>query len=110
MSAWPLASLETCPRDPLGGAALGEVKPVGEPEEETKSSPAERMAPMRRAPGGRTRVIYVRVTEEEDREIRRRAVKTITYGDRGPVAVGTVPGHRPRGDLGVAALGQRCVR
>jgi len=30
---------------------------------------------MRRAPGGRTRVIYVRVTEEEDREIRRRAVK-----------------------------------
>ena len=30
---------------------------------------------MRRSPGGRTRVIYVRVTEEEDREIRRRAVK-----------------------------------
>jgi len=51
------------------------MKPVDEPDEETKSSPAERMAPMRRAPGGRTRVIYVRVTEEEDREIRRRAVK-----------------------------------
>ena len=30
---------------------------------------------MRRAPGGRTRVIYVRVTEEEDGEIRRRAAK-----------------------------------
>jgi len=73
--AWPLASLETCPRDPLGGAALGQMKPVDEPDEETTSSPAERMAPMRRAPGGRTRVIYVRVTEEEDREIRRRAVK-----------------------------------
>lgn len=51
------------------------MKPVDEPDEEDKSSPAERMAPMRRAPGGRTRVIYVRVTEEEDREIRRRAVK-----------------------------------
>jgi len=73
--AWPLASLETCPRDPLGGAALGQMKPVDEPDEESKSSSAERMAPMRRAPGGRTRVIYVRVTEEEDREIRRRAVK-----------------------------------
>jgi LPS sulfotransferase NodH len=73
--AWPLASLGTCPRDPLGGAALGEMKPVDESDEETKSSPAERMAPMRRALGGRTRVIYVRVTEEEDREIRRRAVK-----------------------------------
>jgi hypothetical protein len=51
------------------------MKPADEPDEETKSSPAERMAPMRRAPGGRARVIYVRVTEEEDREIRRRAVK-----------------------------------
>jgi hypothetical protein len=51
------------------------MKPADEPAEETKSSPVERMAPMRRAPGGRTRVIYVRVTEEEDREIRRRAVK-----------------------------------
>jgi hypothetical protein len=51
------------------------MKPVDEPDEETKSSPAERMAPMRRALGGRTRVIYVRVTEEEDREIRRRAAK-----------------------------------
>ena len=30
---------------------------------------------MNRSPGGRSRVIYVRVTEEEDREIRRRAVK-----------------------------------
>jgi hypothetical protein len=75
VSALPLASLGTCPRDPLGGAALGEMKPVDEQDEETKNSPAERMAPMRRAPGGRTRVIYVRVTEEEDREIRRRAVK-----------------------------------
>ena len=75
MLAWPLASLESCPRVPLGGAALGEMKPVDEPDEGDQDSPAERMAPMRRAPGGRTRVIYVRVTEEEDREIRRRAVK-----------------------------------
>ena len=70
---WPRS--KPVPRDPLGGAALGEMKPVDESDEETKSSPAERMAPMRRAPGGRTRVIYVRVTEEEDSEIRRRAVK-----------------------------------
>ena len=51
------------------------MKPVDAPDEESKSPPAERIAPMRRSPGGRTRVIYVRVTEEEDREIRRRAVK-----------------------------------
>jgi hypothetical protein len=73
--AWPLASFGICPRDPLGGAALGEMKPVDEPAEESKSSSAERVAPMRRSPGGRTWVIYVRATEEEDREIRRRAVK-----------------------------------
>jgi hypothetical protein len=51
------------------------MKPVDEPAEESKSSSAERVAPMRRSPGGRTWVIYVRATEEEDREIRRRAVK-----------------------------------
>jgi hypothetical protein len=49
--------------------------PAAEPADESKRPPAERMAPMRRSPGGRTRVIYVRVTEEEDREVRRRAVK-----------------------------------
>jgi LPS sulfotransferase NodH len=49
--------------------------PADEPDEESKSPPAERMAPMRRCLGGRTKVIYVRVTEEEDREIRRRAVE-----------------------------------
>ena len=27
------ASLESCPRVPLGGAALGEMKPVDEPDE-----------------------------------------------------------------------------
>jgi uncharacterized protein (DUF1778 family) len=36
--------------------------------------PAEYQIRMRRAPGGRSRVIYVRVTEDEDREIRRRAM------------------------------------
>jgi hypothetical protein len=73
---WPLASLGICPRDALGVAALGEMMlPAAEPADESKRPPAERMAPMRRSPGGRTRVIYVRVTEEEDREVRRRAVK-----------------------------------
>jgi uncharacterized protein (DUF1778 family) len=37
--------------------------------------PADYVVRMRRAPGGRSRVIYVRVTENEDREIRRRAAK-----------------------------------
>jgi hypothetical protein len=36
---------------------------------------AQRMARMNRSPGGRSKVIYVRVTKEEDRAIRRRAVK-----------------------------------
>ena len=76
MLQWPLASLGICPRDALGVAALGEMMlPAAEPADESKRPPAERMAPMRRSPGGRTRVIYVRVTEEEDREVRRRAVK-----------------------------------
>jgi len=75
VGALPLALPRNRLRGPLGVAALGEMKPVDEPDEESKSSPAERMASMRRSPGGRTRVIYVRVTEEEDREIRRRAVK-----------------------------------
>jgi hypothetical protein len=39
-----------------------------------------------------------------------RARWTITYGDRGPAAVGAAPGHCPRGLLVVAALAQRCVR
>jgi hypothetical protein len=72
--AWPLAPPETCPRGPLGVAALASMRPpVDEPGDGSEKWPAERKARMRRAPGGRTRVIYVRVTEDEDREIRRRA-------------------------------------
>jgi hypothetical protein len=72
--AWPLAPPKICPRDPLGGAALGEMnRPVDE-SVDLNLTP-ERMARMNRSPGGRSKVIYVRVTEEEDREIRRRAVK-----------------------------------
>ena len=43
-------------------------------EDENEEKPAEYQIRMRRAPGGRRRVIYVRVTEDEDREIRRRAI------------------------------------
>jgi uncharacterized protein (DUF1778 family) len=65
-----------CPRGVLGGAALGEMKPpvVDTSGDENMPIPAEYQTRMRRAPGGRSRVIYVRVTEDEDREIRRRAV------------------------------------
>ena len=72
--AWPLASPRIGPRDPLGGAALGHMKPPADESGDENVTP-ERMARMNRSPGGRSKVIYVRVTEEEDREIRRRAVK-----------------------------------
>jgi uncharacterized protein (DUF1778 family) len=74
--AWPLAPPRICPRGVLGGAALGEMKTpvVDASEDENVPIPAEYQIRMRRAPGGRRRVIYVRVTEDEDREIRRRAI------------------------------------
>jgi hypothetical protein len=73
--AWPSASPRTCPRDVLGGAALGEMKAPGDAlGGENAALPPERMARLRRAPDGRNRVIFVRVTDEEDAEIRQRAV------------------------------------
>jgi hypothetical protein len=73
--ARPLAPPRICPRGVLGGAALGEMKkPVVASCDENVPLPTEHEIRMRRAPGGRLRVIYVRVTEDEDREIRRRAI------------------------------------
>ncbi len=74
--AWPLAAPRICRRGVLGGAALGEMKtPVVDASgDENLPVPAEYVVRMRRAPGGRSRVIYVRVTEDEDGEIRRRAI------------------------------------
>jgi hypothetical protein len=74
--ARPLAPPRICPRGVLDGAALGEMKtPVVDASgDENVPIPAEHEIRMRRAPGGRLRVIYVRVTEEEDAEIRRRAI------------------------------------
>jgi uncharacterized protein (DUF1778 family) len=74
--AWPSAPPRICPRGVLGGAALGEMKTsaVNTSGDENVPKPAEYQIRMRRTPGGRSRVIYVRVTEDEDREIRRRAM------------------------------------
>jgi hypothetical protein len=73
--AWPMATPRICHRGVLGGAALGEMKTpvVNTSGNENVLIPAEYQIRMRRAPGGRSRVIYVRVTEEEDAEVRRRA-------------------------------------
>ena len=74
--AWPSAPPRICPRGVLGGAALGEMKTsvVDASGDENLPVPAEYQIRMRRAPGGRSRVIYIRVTEGEDEEIRRRAM------------------------------------
>jgi uncharacterized protein (DUF1778 family) len=76
VEALPLALPRTCLRGPLGVAALGEMNQfMSESGDENESSPTERVARMNRSPGGRSRVIFVRVTEDEDLEIRRRAAK-----------------------------------
>jgi hypothetical protein len=70
------ASPRICPRGVLGGAALGKMTTpvVNASGDENMPIPAEYQIRMRRAPGGRSRVIYIRVTEGEDEEIRRRAM------------------------------------
>jgi hypothetical protein len=74
VEARPLASPRICPRGPLDVAALGEMKQsMSEPGEENESPTTERVARMNWSPGGRSRVIFVRVTDLEDLEIRRRA-------------------------------------
>jgi hypothetical protein len=74
--AWPSAPPRICPRGALDGAALGEMttRMANASGDGDGPIPAEYQIRMRRAPGGRRRVIYVRVTEEEATEIRRRAM------------------------------------
>jgi hypothetical protein len=70
----PLALPQSCPRGPLGVAALGEMtRPVADAGTDAESPTTTRMARMRRSPGGRSQVLFVRVTEAEDRQIRDRA-------------------------------------
>jgi hypothetical protein len=76
MGALPLAPRPICPRGALGVAALAEVK---HPETETGSdrnelTPAKAIR-MRRSLGGRSNVLYVRLTDDEDRQIRHRAAQ-----------------------------------
>ena len=71
-----MAPHPTCPRGALGVAALAEVK---QPETEAGSDddeliPAKRIR-MRRSLGGRSHVLYVRLTDDEDRQIRYRAAQ-----------------------------------
>ena len=67
----PLAPPRPCPRDALGVAALAFMKPteseIGRNDERAMPAKAIR---MKRSLGGRHHVLYVRVTEEEDRRIR----------------------------------------
>jgi len=71
-----LAPHPTRPRGPLGVAALAEVK---QPETETGSDDNELIPAkgirMRRSLGGRSHVLYVRLTDDEDRQIRYRAAQ-----------------------------------
>jgi hypothetical protein len=74
MAALPLAPPEPCPRGPLGVAALADGKqPVtGSPDGLGEVSTG-RTVRMSRSPGGRHRILGVRLTEEEEHQIRRRA-------------------------------------
>jgi uncharacterized protein (DUF1778 family) len=74
MSALPLASPGTGIRGSLGVAALGDWKrPVTELGGETERSSNGRTIRMRRSPGGRQGRLNVRLTEEEECQIRLRA-------------------------------------
>lgn len=66
-----MAPLGPCPRDALGVAALAEVKPSeAETDGNSERSSVAIPARLRRSPGGRSHVLYLRVTPEEDRRIR----------------------------------------
>jgi plasmid stability protein len=71
-----LASPQTRPRDALGVAALAEMKEPGakSASNDKESTPAKTVR-MRRSVGGRSHVLYVRLTEDEDRQIRYRAAQ-----------------------------------
>ena len=74
MAAWPLAPPGPCPRAVLGVAALADRKqPVTESEFASEVTMSTKAIRMRRSPGGRHRLLGVRLTEEEERQIRQRA-------------------------------------
>src|ERR1035437_5175814 len=74
MAASPTAPPGACPRGPLGGVALGDgrQKMTGSPDG-SGEAPTGRAVRLSRSPGGRHRILGVRLTEEEESQIRRRA-------------------------------------
>ncbi len=76
MVALPVAPLRSCPRVVLGIAALGVCKhPVTESETASEGTTSTKVIRMRRSPGGRHRLLGVRLTEVEERQIRHLAEK-----------------------------------
>ena len=76
MAALPVAPLGSCPRGVLGVAALADRKrPVTEGDTESAGTASTKAIRMRRSPGGRHRFLGVRLTEEEERQIRHLAEK-----------------------------------
>jgi uncharacterized protein (DUF1778 family) len=74
MAALPVAPDGFSPRAGLGVAALGNRKqPVTESDIELAVTARTKSVRMRRSPGGRHRLLGVRLTEEEERQIRHRA-------------------------------------
>ena len=83
VAALPLAPAEICPRGLLVVAALAEMKrSVTDTAGDSVRAITGSAARMRRSPGGRSRVLYVRLTEEEDRQVRDRAAKAGLSGQR----------------------------
>ena len=74
-AALPLAPPGPCPRGSLGVAALAEMtEPMTAPSEESAgTSGGGTVVRMRRTPGGRQGRLNLRLTNEEERQIRHRA-------------------------------------
>jgi uncharacterized protein (DUF1778 family) len=76
MVALPVAPPGSYPRVVLGVAALADRKqPVTESETASEGTTSTKAIRMRRSPGGRHRFLGVRLTEVEERQIRRLAEK-----------------------------------
>ena len=76
MAALPVVPLRSCPRGFLGVAALADRKqPVTESDSESAVTARTKPVRMKRSPGGRHRFLGVRLTEVEERQIRRLAEK-----------------------------------
>ena len=74
MVALPVAPLRSCPRAALGFAALADrTRPVTESETASEVTASTKAIRMRRSPGGRHQFLGVRLTEDEERQIRDRA-------------------------------------